>query len=135
MKVPAFGIVPALVALACKAADLSVEISGARDGGGLVNVTLYDAEADFLRKAFQVRRVPAVAGKAVTLFQDLAPGAYAISAYQDVNGNGKLDMSWLGYPNEPWGFSNDPRPARRPDFADARFDVGSIDMKIEFLLR
>lgn len=35
------------------------------------------------------------------LFTNVPAGAYAISVFQDVNGNGKLDMGLFG-PVEPW---------------------------------
>lgn len=54
-----------------------------------------------------------------------APGRYGIKMYQDVNSNGEMDANIVGFPTEPFGFSND-APVRfgPPSFADAGFDVG-----------
>jgi ABC-type glutathione transport system ATPase component len=41
------------------------------------------------------------------VFKDLAPGTYAVSAYQDLNGNQRLDANMVGMPTEPYGFSRD----------------------------
>ena len=40
-------------------------------------------------------------------FTDVAPGTYAVKVFHDINSNGKLDTSWIGWPQEPYGFSND----------------------------
>jgi uncharacterized protein (DUF2141 family) len=41
------------------------------------------------------------------VIHDLPAGEYALSAFKDDNGNGKLDANPLGMPIEPYGFSND----------------------------
>jgi len=43
----------------------------------------------------------------VAVFTDLAPGAYAVAAYHDENGNGEFDQGFLGLPLEGYGFSRD----------------------------
>lgn len=40
-------------------------------------------------------------------FPALAPGTYAVKVFHDINSNGNLDTSWIGWPQEPYGFSND----------------------------
>jgi acyl-CoA reductase-like NAD-dependent aldehyde dehydrogenase/uncharacterized protein (DUF2141 family) len=55
----------------------------------------------------------------------LAPGRYAVSVYQDTNGNHKLDSGIFGIPNEPVGASNNPRPG----FGPPRFDQCSFQMQ------
>ena len=52
----------------------------------------------------------------------MPPGRYAIEIYQDVNSNQKMDMSWLGLPLEPYGFSRDAKPfLSKPDFGATAF--------------
>lgn len=36
---------------------------------------------------------------------DLPPGRYAIKAFHDLDGNGKLNKNLVGIPQEPYGFS------------------------------
>lgn len=55
------------------------------------------------------------------VFEDVAPGVYAAAAYQDLNGNGRLDRTGLGLPLEPYGFSGGVGRRARPDFASASF--------------
>jgi uncharacterized protein (DUF2141 family) len=57
-------------------------------------------------------------------FDDVAPGTYALKVFLDQNANGKLDVNGRGFPQEPFGFSNDvfgrPGPAL---FNKAAFNV------------
>jgi uncharacterized protein (DUF2141 family) len=71
-----------------------------------------------------VQRVAPTAGKAVAAFDGLAPGRYALSVYQDLDGDGRLKSNFLGIPREPVAVSNN-APARfgPPRFADAAFAV------------
>ena len=51
----------------------------------------------------------------------IAPGAYALRAFQDLNGNGQLDRPMIGPPSEPWAVSNNVRHSfRAPRFEEAR---------------
>ena len=48
---------------------------------------------------------------------------YAIRVFQDVNGNGDLDIGSFG-PKEPWGTYRNVRPKfRGPKFEEMAFDV------------
>jgi uncharacterized protein (DUF2141 family) len=55
-------------------------------------------------------------------FKGVPEGRYAIRAYQDVNGNHRLDK-WLFGPREPWGFSYSERMSFPPTFDDVSFNL------------
>ena len=57
------------------------------------------------------------------VFEDVAPGTYAVAAFQDQNGDRRLDRTGLGLPTEPYGFSGPPERTARPDFASAQIAV------------
>jgi uncharacterized protein (DUF2141 family) len=40
-------------------------------------------------------------------FVDVPAGPCAVKVFHDVNNDGKLNTSWIGWPQEPYGFSND----------------------------
>ena len=66
---------------------------------------------------------------------ELEPGRYAVSVYEDVNGNQKLDMGILGIPKEPVGASNNPAPHfGPPHFDECAFNMGNSDQKIAISL-
>lgn len=61
----------------------------------------------------------------------LPPGKYAVSAYQDLNGNRRLDTGWLGIPREPVGVSNNPKPHFGPPrFEECAFTLAKEDQTI-----
>ena len=67
---------------------------------------------------------------------DLDPGVYAVAVYHDLNGNGELDRSTIGPPDEPWGFSNDARGTfGPPKFDKAAFEIAPGEVAIEIKLR
>jgi uncharacterized protein (DUF2141 family) len=66
---------------------------------------------------------PAVAGES-SLLVDLPPGKYGFFLYQDLDNNGKLKQTFLGFPAEPYAFSNNVKiKATKPSFASMAFDV------------
>jgi uncharacterized protein (DUF2141 family) len=57
--------------------------------------------------------------------KNLNEGKYAVSVYQDLNGNAKLDRNLVGIPKEPFAFSNmSSMGMGPPKFADAAFQLG-----------
>lgn len=55
---------------------------------------------------------------------ELPAGTYAVSAFIDLNGNGKLDTNLFGAPKEPYCFSKNYRPTfSATSFTDCSFDT------------
>ncbi len=66
-------------------------------------------------------------------FAGIKPGAYAIAAYHDENGNRTFDKGLFGWPLEGYGFSNDaPVFLGAPPFARAAFSVPEGGARIVF---
>lgn len=118
-------LIAATAVLACTAAvagELTIEVSGIAPNRGQVYLALYDqAEAFPITGRQRMSQVLAPEDSHLTVhFRDLLPGKYAVAAFQDVNGNGKLDKNFIGIPKEPYGFSNGARgTAGPPKFTDA----------------
>ena len=65
----------------------------------------------------------------------LPPGRYAVSVYQDVNGDRKLDHNFLGIPKEPVGASENPKGRMGPPhFDECAFAMGEAEKTIEINL-
>jgi uncharacterized protein (DUF2141 family) len=68
---------------------------------------------------------------------NLPPGRYALAVYHDMNDNWKLDKNFVGYPKEPFGFSNNYRPVfSGPNFEDCAFEIkenAAAHLKIKLL--
>jgi uncharacterized protein (DUF2141 family) len=98
------------------AGDLTIEISGITPGRGQIYVAVYDRPETFPTAGQQrTGQILESSGQSLVVhFKDLPPGEYAAVAFQDVNGNGKLDKNFIGMPTEPYGFSNAARGAAGP---------------------
>lgn len=66
---------------------------------------------------------------------DLPPGIYAVTVYEDLNSNRKLDHNFMGIPREPVGTSNNP-PAHLgpPNFGECSFHLGDSAQTITVTL-
>jgi len=116
----------AILAPACAlAADLSLSVADGPAAEATLYVALYDSAAGYAgSKAVASQTAPMQAGKARFVFLGLPPGRYALRAFADENGNGKLDTNLVGMPIERYGFSNDAKGnLAAPDFEAAAFRV------------
>ncbi|MBS1940180.1 MAG: DUF2141 domain-containing protein [Bacteroidetes bacterium] len=76
--------------------------------GGTLRVSLFPSRKSYISNEHLVERTVPVHGSTASCnFDSLNAGPYAIKVFQDMNGNGTLDKSWLGWPKEPVGYSND----------------------------
>ena len=108
------------------AASLAITITGAISAKGVIRIALCAPDTGFPDCRTRVVRTASLAiaqGSARAVFAGLPPGSYAISAFHDANGNGRLD-TFAGIPREGYGFSRNPpfRP-RAPHFEEARIEV------------
>ncbi len=104
-------------------ATLSVEITNVRSEGGTLRVALYKPGAKFGKTEPDFHKnIPVKQAGSLKVAFDIVPGTYAIALYHDKNDNDKLDKNMVGYPREPFGFSNNYRPVvSAPDFKDCAF--------------
>jgi uncharacterized protein (DUF2141 family) len=66
---------------------------------------------------------PSGKNSAIVSISGIPYGKYAITIFQDMNGNKKLDKGFLGIPSEPIAFSNDFHPLFGPPrWKDCEFD-------------
>jgi uncharacterized protein (DUF2141 family) len=88
--------------------QLHVVVDNLKKDTGTVLIALYNSKNTFgkIREVFREGRAKVKDLKADYTFSDLPPGEYAISLFHDVNDNEALDKSSLGFPSEPYGFSN-----------------------------
>lgn len=119
----AASIVPAIA----PAGDLTIEVSGITRDRGKIYVAVYDRAETFPISGRQlVGRVLDPLDRHLTVhFKDLPAGQYAAVAFQDSNGNGKLDKNLLGIPKEPYGFSNGARGSVGPP----KFSAAAITLQ------
>lgn len=117
---------------------ITATFHGLRGRDGYLRVSLYDCSDGFPDGAPAARKdltLPALDPKtpldslSVT-FDGLWPGVYAVCAFHDCNGSGRLTQNFLGIPEEEWGMSGNPRPRyRAPRFDQARLGLGASEAK------
>jgi uncharacterized protein (DUF2141 family) len=121
------------------AAELTVVVSGIRDGDGQLMVGVFDKAETFLKQPLTGRLVPAgvrdAAGATRVVIDGLAPGRYAVSVVHDRDGNGRLNMSLMGLPSEPFGVSGKAGGLGPPTFADAVLPVDAAGATVEIQLQ
>ncbi len=118
------GLVLTMMSSGSFGAPVRIEIHGVVKSAGTVHIALFDSEKSWdSEDAETTIQVPAIPGTTVAQL-DLPPGDYAFFIYDDVNGNGKLDKTWVGFPDEPYAFSNNVQlHFAKPRFPDLRFTV------------
>jgi uncharacterized protein (DUF2141 family) len=115
------------------AARLIVSIQGTRSADGYLFVALFSKPDGFPDGDYSLRhlKLKATAETLTVVFDDLAPGSYAVGAYHDENNNGQLDTDFIGYPKEGYALSNGIRAVfSRPRFIDAAFPVNREDAHV-----
>jgi len=109
-----------------QAGTLGVEMSGFHTDTGRARIVLLAGTAGYhdLIPAYRITSVPIRDGVARWHADDIAPGAYALIAHHDRNGNDDLDRPVLTLPLEPYGFSNGAWTSfGLPDWQQVRFDI------------
>jgi uncharacterized protein (DUF2141 family) len=111
--------------VAAQAQDLVLNLV-TREAGGSLAVAVYD-DADAFRRnteAVKTVTVPRTGGSTTVTIRDLPPGRYAVGAFHDTDGNGRLSVWPVGLPKEAYGFSRDARGR----FGPPSFDAAAFDL-------
>lgn len=89
--------------------QLSVQVHGLRNDRGRVAVAVFNDPDAFpdQEQALVGKLAPINKRSSRVVFNGLRPGVYAIAVLHDENKNDKMDFSFLGMPQEGFGFSRD----------------------------
>jgi uncharacterized protein (DUF2141 family) len=102
---------------------LTVVVSGMEDVEGHLIVGLYDEE-NFRKKPINGQVVKVDNETMTIVLENILPGEYAVSLFQDENDNQKLDTGFLGIPTEKYGFSNNAKGQfGPPSYEECKFTV------------
>jgi uncharacterized protein (DUF2141 family) len=85
-------------------AQLSINFQGLNSSKGKIMIRISNNKGE----DYKLLSLSADA-KPLQLQIEVANGSYAVAAYHDENNNNKLDKSFVGIPNEKYGFSNNVR--------------------------
>jgi uncharacterized protein (DUF2141 family) len=128
------GYILVFVALTRAAAPATFRISGhvlKSSGKNVVYVALWQADGLLKNPVQQIRIEP---GTDLVFHFDVAGGRWAISAFEDRNGNGILDTGLFG-PREPSGFYRPFTGHHKPRFEEVAFvvdqDIENADISLK----
>lgn len=129
-------VVLGLGATSAGAAELEVDVGGVRSVDGQVKLMLFERAEGFRKedKSREVLALPATLGTVTGVFANLPPGRYAIVAYHDEDGDGKLKLRFGMFPSEGYGLSNNPSVSGPPAFNDAAFDLPETGARLAIQL-
>lgn len=112
---------------------LEIKIANVQKNSGKVVVEIYNSESSWLKTPFR-KAVLATNQEVQSASFQVPYDKYAISIYQDVNDNGKLDSGIFSIPKEPIGFGNNYKPFGRPKFTSAAIDFKATSKPQEIKL-
>ncbi|MFC3414263.1 DUF2141 domain-containing protein [Algoriphagus hitonicola] len=107
---------------------------------GVIRILVFSSSDGFPENrdhAIKAISLPIENGQASTQIKNLPKGKYAISVFHDQDKNGKMKKNALGYPQEKYGFSNNPNNR----FSIPKFDRCAVSLssnqvkKVEIKLR
>ena len=96
---------PAQAQGAMPAGCVQLEVQNVRTEQGTLMVAAYGDAASFNKAPLVATQIRAGAATMSFALCGLSGSSVALTLYQDLNGNGKLDANALGVPSEPWGAS------------------------------
>ena len=115
--------------------SIIVDVSGVRSDQGLVRVSVCPRK-QFLGDCPWFASAPAHSGDVSVIVPGVPPGRYAVQAFHDADGDGKLARNWIGMPREGVGFSNDAMAhLTYPRFSVAGFDHGTATQHVAVRVR
>jgi uncharacterized protein (DUF2141 family) len=115
---------------------VSVRVDGIRENDGQVVVMLFADDGGFprdVRRAAYSAAAPIEDGVALIRLGDVEPGSYAVVAFHDADGDGRMDTNLLGMPTEGVGVVN--WTGRRPRFDDVVAPISGEGAVFEIALR
>lgn len=115
---------------------LRISVSGFEGKQGQLLLAVYNSEHTFLKEPFK-GIIKDITAPVMEFTVELPRGTYAVSAYHDLNRNGRLDSRTLyKIPAEPYAFSNHARVRTGPpSFREAMVivpETDSIALKISY---
>ena len=108
-----------------QSSTLTVQVINVKNTKGKILFALFNRAEGFPethQKAFRLHEAIPVKGTTTVAFDNLPHGTYALAVFHDENQDEKLNTNFVGIPKEPYGFSNNARPAfSAPGFKEASF--------------
>jgi uncharacterized protein (DUF2141 family) len=119
---------------------LEIKITNIENGHGTIYIAILDSAEGWLKsdaesKPFRDIAQPVSSTDDLLIsVQDLPPGKYAISLFQDLDGDSKMNKNFIGFPKEPFGFSAPMGKFGPPKFEEAAIEFSGGNASVEVAL-
>jgi uncharacterized protein (DUF2141 family) len=107
--------------------NISIEKNNTLEGEIYIGIF---TEENFLMQPLLSSKTEMKDNIASAVFENLDYGIYAVSVFQDVNGNQKLDTDEYGRPTEPWVISG-ASSSMMPIWIESKFEFKSEEQSIK----
>jgi uncharacterized protein (DUF2141 family) len=147
MRIPLILAAALLTPLAVQGEDatpaqgtLEIRVTNIENGSGTIYVAVQDSAENWLDSDPEIKPFRD-ATQAVSSTDDLLisleglpPGKYAVSVFQDLDGDAELATNFIGFPKEPFGFSAPMGKFGPPKFEEAAVEFSGEDTSVEVML-
>jgi uncharacterized protein (DUF2141 family) len=119
---------------------LELNVTNIENGSGTLYIAILDSPDGWLKsdsesKPFRdVTQAVYSTDDLLIKIEGLPPGKYAISLFQDLDGDAEMDTNFIGFPKEPFGFSAPMGKFGPPKFEKATVEFSGEDTSIDILL-
>jgi uncharacterized protein (DUF2141 family) len=119
---------------------LEIKITNIENGHGTIYIAILDSAEGWLKsdaesKPFRDITQPVSSTDDLLIsVQDLPPGKYAISLFQDLDGDSEMAKNFIGFPKEPFGFSAPMGKFGPPKFKEAAIEFSGENASVEVAL-
>lgn len=98
----------------------TMEFVGLKSGEGNLMVAVYNSAESFFKSPVWSLAVKVVGGSMRIPLCNVEAAEVAVTAFQDLNGNSKMDANPMGIPTEPYGASGKPAMFGPPTWNDTK---------------
>jgi uncharacterized protein (DUF2141 family) len=111
---------------------VQLEVQNVRADQGVLMIAAYGDAASFNKVPLVATQLRAGAATMSFALCGVSGTSVALTLFQDLNGNGKLDTNAFGVPSEPWGASGKPAAMAPPtwDSTSVPLDGTTIVVKL-----
>jgi uncharacterized protein (DUF2141 family) len=147
MRIPLILAAALLMPLAVQGEDatqalgtLEIRVTNIENGSGTIYVAVQNSAENWLNSDPEIKpfrdAMQAVSSTDDLLIslEGLPPGKYAVSVFQDLDGDAELATNFIGFPKEPFGFSAPMGKFGPPKFEEAAVEFSGEDTSVEITL-
>lgn len=109
---------------------VKVTIENVLSDEGQILTSLHTQDTFMRGPGIQNFQSKAKTGSISFVFEDVKPGAYAISSLHDANENQRMDFQDSGMPKEHYAMSGNEMNQGPPTFQDVKFEVNGEDLEL-----